>query len=440
MSQSALGRVPMVQRKYQLTWFPPRSCWSKWYKGKRYYVPTKCRGKSDRQGYAASLQWWAGKRAEIDAESIAGDATLENLPSHFPRFATDFHSLRDDLRVDSPIPPNMADPTVNGLIDAYLDARRCEAEAGQFGHKMYSEHKYCINEFRKFAEFYGVVNIDECDGRFLEQYRLQEIKLASVKKSEGGISAVTAKKRLQIAKRFFEWLEDVEALVRVPKAIGKRKYASVKAKQEEVEKGPETFTSDEIDKLWGVAPSRIRLYISLGLNCGYKQADIASLTHEMIDWESGFITRFRHKRPAPQIHKLWPVTLRLLEQEKSKGNGKGTLLRSESGNTLLTQRIEVDGGYTEINVVGLAMTRLKRKLQVELQGELKGKGFATFRSTSASHFEDENPTLTSIFLAHTETKTKRYYVSRELERLKKSTRYQEMFAATDELQSVYGLK
>ena len=191
-----------------------------------------------------------------------------------------------------------------------------------------------MEDFRGFAEYRELREIKEIDGTFLQDYRAHQLDLISTKKSEGGISSITAKKRLQITKRFFEWLEELEVIEgfdRIPKVVASRNWAKIKLPA----RNPETFTTDEIQKLWPDAPKRMQLYILLGLNCGYKQADMASLKHEMIDWKAGFIKRFRHKTTTPQIHKLWPQTLELLGAEKSEGKRSELMLLSKNGIPLL---------------------------------------------------------------------------------------------------------
>ena len=55
----------------ELTWFDARSCWKKKFRGKVYYAPTKVKGKTDREGYAAALEWWSKKKAELDGQHQA---------------------------------------------------------------------------------------------------------------------------------------------------------------------------------------------------------------------------------------------------------------------------------------------------------------------------------------------------------------------------------
>lgn len=416
-----------MAKKLKLTYYPNRDCWSKFYQGKRYYCPIKVSGKSDRQGYADSLEWWEAKKAELDNTPVRGAADPVNgvqsiaLPT-IP-MATNYGKVGVSASPLS-VKPKFADRTVSGLIDEYLSARKNEADSGQISAKMYSEHRYCIDDFRAFAKHSEVEKIEDASASLLASYRETQLQLTTLKKSAGGVSPVTAKKRLQILKRFFEWLEDLEIIDRLPKVLG-RKFAAVKLPPPK----PEVFTLDEIWKLWDVAPKRTKLYICLGLNCGYKQADISSLTHEMVDWSRGLILRQRHKTSAVQIHKLWPITLELLQREKSSGSREDFLLLTTNGTELKRETIKSDGSMSETNIVKLALDRAKRKLDLPITG----KGFATFRSTAASEVEKINDTVTSAFLAHTETATKKHYVSTDFEHLLKSEKYIQLFDVLEKL-------
>ena len=54
--------------EYELTWFESRQCWKKKRQGNVYYCPIRCNGKSDYDGYRASLKWWHDKQAELNAK------------------------------------------------------------------------------------------------------------------------------------------------------------------------------------------------------------------------------------------------------------------------------------------------------------------------------------------------------------------------------------
>src|SRR5688572_32724772 len=52
----------------------------------------------------------------------------------------------------------------------------------------------------------------------------------------------------------------------------------------------------------------LSLHDALPIYAGYTQSDISTLRHAHIDWQTGIITRPRHKTKGKQVHKLWPIT------------------------------------------------------------------------------------------------------------------------------------
>jgi len=95
------------------------------------------------------------------------------------------------------------------------------------------------------------------------------------------------------------------------------------------------YTTDEITTLLQRASSRTKLYILLGLNCGFTQGDIATLVKSEIDLEAGTITRKRMKtkksKNVPIVcYPLWKTTNALL-QEHCQPSGTLALLNEDGG-------------------------------------------------------------------------------------------------------------
>ena len=98
-----------------------------------------------------------------------------------------------------------------------------------------------------------------------------------------------------------------ERLDRLPASLLRGDFARVELPAPK----PVSWTLDEVKTLYAAAVQRTKLYVLLGLNCGYTQMDPATLTHEMVNWETGIIDRPRHKTSARQCHRLWPMKTRL---------------------------------------------------------------------------------------------------------------------------------
>jgi hypothetical protein len=95
---------------------------------------------------------------------------------------------------------------------------------------------------------------------------------------------------------------------------------------------------------------------------------------------------------------------------------------------LVHERILDDGKTTKTDTIGRNFTRIKEAL--EMTGD--SRGFKVLRATAANDIEQKFPPhVSSLFLAHTEKKTKRHYVE---------ANYAPLWEALEYLDSLYGLK
>ena len=171
------------------------------------------------------------------------------------------------------------------------------------------------------------------------------------------------------------------------------------------------FTPDEINVLANKATERTKLFVMLALNCGFGQMDISTLEASMIDWETGVITRDRHKTGVQSKSKLWPSTLALLKKHRSPKK-TGLVLLDKDGKPLLTEKINANGNLSRNDAIHRAFARLLIAAKITDK-----RHFKHLRKSGANEIEKLNPDLTSLYLAHGETKTKRHYVEQHFEKL-----------------------
>jgi len=147
----------------------------------------------------------------------------------------------------------------------------------------------------------------------------------------------------------------------------------------------------------------------------------------MVDWTSREIRRPRHKTvhrngnngAENQCHKLWPITVTLLKAEMTKGSGVDLMLLTNTGKPLFQGRIKPDGSLAVTNIVKLAFDRVKKKLKMPCR-----RGLKSLRKSAANEIEKINPALTSLFLAHSDSRVAKHYVTRH---------YTELFEVIDRL-------
>ena len=124
------------------------------------------------------------------------------------------------------------------------------------------------------------------------------------------ISAVTAKAMVATARMLFYWLADTgkwQAPGRLTNifAVDVRKIMSP-SERKKAAGGVDVFSVDDLAKLWANANEQGRLYIALGLNCGFAQAEIATLT----DWEVKLAEtppRIERHRRKTEVFGSWPL-------------------------------------------------------------------------------------------------------------------------------------
>jgi integrase len=153
-----------------------------------------------------------------------------------------------------------------------------------------------------------------------------------------------------------------------------------------------------IQRLFDASSQRTKLYIAIALNCGWTAADIATLTHDMLDWKTGILSRERNKTGVPTSFRLWEITLSLLGAEMTP-QSDGLMLLGQNGRPLIHQKILPDGKpMAQTSAIRLGFDRVRRKT-----GLVKAPGFKAFRKTSAQlieqHFTTE-PHLVDQFLGH----------------------------------------
>ncbi len=278
--------------------------------------------------------------------------------------------------------------TVGHQVDRFLAAKSADAGAGQQSKgrsyllKLYLTH---------FTDWFGRgTPVVEISGAALGDYRLELLK----KIEAGEWSRTTASHRLEGIKTFVRWLWRQEVIPTIPRNMDGK---SVDLKISEAKPKVVVFTKHEITRLLGNASDRTRLYVLLCLNCAMTQKDIADLRHDEMDWEAGCIKRKRSKtggvENVPEVkYELWPETLRLLEQERTKDGVE--LLRNENDQRLWYDKV-VDGKYTKIDNVSCAFGRLCRKLQIKKPLKSLKKTSATLIRSHARY-----ASLEDLYLGH----------------------------------------
>jgi len=439
-----------MARTRELTWHKARSCYRKVYKGKTHYLKSPCRNKSDDDGYRAAMREFQAVKAYADGEGpepyVNGVWNPDDYAKRYARWLVladegragptangngkngDAHaSMATDYTRHAFTPGVVArlrtgDVPIQTLVDEYLRQRKVKAEAGKLSVKQYAQDRAKLADFTGFCEHHGKAMLSEIDGPFLDFYRECQEALTGHKSKSESISGETARKRLQTVLKLWRWAYQQEYLDRLPRVLDSG-FAQVEIKRPK----PTFWEVSEIQTLFKSASQRTKLYIALACNAAYTQAEISTLTWEMIDPETREVRRERPKSGQPQVHKLWPITFDLLRAESKSETG--LCLLGQKGNELLTQEIKADGNITHVDSVRLAFNRTLKKCK--LLGT--GRSFKHIRKTSAQAIrtEYEDDRLVDMFLAHSTKGNMRDHYTEPV--------YKRYFEAIDWLEGFYNL-
>ncbi len=187
----------------------------------------------------------------------------------------------------------------------YQQTRRLGEEIGQSG---YDAMLRGIGTLREHVNGAGFGAPQEVEA-MLMAYR----GYLSQQLGDGQYTAHTANDKLKFAAQFIRWAYEQRVLAELPRSLEKFVHRFPVVKE------GHPLPLIDIRKLWKMASPRLRCFIALGLNCGFKNKDITSLDAGQLD--SGRLIGWRSKTKVPMNYKLWPVTWELIQQCRNDAGG-----------------------------------------------------------------------------------------------------------------------
>jgi integrase len=177
--------------------------------------------------------------------------------------------------------------------------------------------------------------------------------------------------------------------------------------QNEVVSGDvQTYSSEDLSKLFHAASPRERLYILLGLNCGFTSSEIGSLARFelFLDDPQPFVHRKRPKTGVEARWKLWPETVAAIRQNLAERNPQQLAFLSIAGNPL----VEVNDRCRR-DVIKQAWAPLLKKA-----GIANPLGFKFLRKTGADRIKKLGGLeVSEMYLSHAEANgMNRHYANR----------------------------
>ena len=296
---------------------------------------------------------------------------------------------RDRLEIQK-LKAASADESLHAYVERYLKDKAHQAAAGEVSVGRHNALKLHLTHFKDWLGKDTAVG--EIGGEILARYHGELLAKVASKKW----SRATAGHCMTTVKSFVRWLWQIEAIPTLPRVLdGKSTVLTISKPSPKIV----TFTKDEITSLLGGASDRTKLYVLLMLNTAATQKDLADLHVSEVDWNKGRIIRKRSKtadcKNVPTVsYKLWPETLRLLEQERAAGS-KDLVLRNTKGNPIWSEQITKDGKYKKNDNVRNAFERLRKDIGI-------AKPLKSLKKTSASLLRNNRDFsgLEGIFLGH----------------------------------------
>ncbi len=242
------------------------------------------------------------------------------------------------------------------------------------------------------------------------------------------IAAQTAINLIAAARQFFNWLrdsgrwEDPRGFDRIFRV--NRKALSTNQERKQAAQGVEVFTPDELAKLWKAANEQNRLFLSLGLNCGFAQMETATLRAWEVDLKTDpkCIARHRRKTEVYGSWVLWDVTADLLARRlrRTPENAEEYAFLTRYGQTYVRYN-----DSNRIDAIGQAWRKLVKKAGVTKLG------FKYLRKTGADMIRKIGGLeVSEAYLAHSERTLARVYSNRDFDKLGVALRTMEAELAT----------
>lgn len=309
---------------------------------------------------------------------------------------------------------------IGPCLERYLDLELLRVQSGNLSTGRYTSKRNNLNRFKDYVG--ETTPVGSINGVFVQDYHTYLLKQIG---SET-LAPDTARDRMNDTIAFIRWMWQLEILPELPRLLIHKSQSLAISKRITT---PSVFTVDEIKTLLAKAEDRTKLFILLMLNIGAYQSDISELRQEEVDWAKGTITRKRtktrtHKNVPTVTYRLWPETLTLMKQFRSKSGDR--VLSNTLGNPLVDRGVKPDGrAYTNDSIKN-AFDRLRTKSGIKKPMKLLRKTSATLIRSQA-----EFRGLEDLFLGHApSTMSDRHYAQPPEDLLA---------AATDWLGTVYGI-
>tara|TARA_Y100001973_G_C5203702_1_gene339774 strand:+ start:958 stop:2289 length:1332 start_codon:yes stop_codon:yes gene_type:complete len=428
----------------------PRKLLLKWDKSNKYFYQTvngrkiylcKGRGKWNKEDYEVALGIW--------------NAYLEEA-SQDPKIEKKIQKKKNTRLSSKNERPKH---TLAGIADRFLHFQYKRARNKEITVHRTGSFRWAIKRFLKWV---GPKQHNDDSAQLLNRERIEGWKtyLDRIQKEgqkEKRISAITANDLLLTIKMFAGWAYDFDYISKEPKYL-----RHIKKFDKPMVKNPEIFTVEQVRRLfYEVFDSPVwrsfKIYILLGLNCGFGTREVATLCYDEIDFENRKISKFRTKTGVYSEWFMWDITYEMLKHHKEHWSPKSNpiylhgnedkelVFRTSRDKPLMWQRLKnIDGvnpveGSRFVNVDSVAK-RFKSLRERTFGSTEDIPTFRHFRKTGATLLADicsrtgldHGHLVARLYLSHSPTDIfNQYYYNITFENLRRPLK---------ELEKVFDLK
>lgn len=280
---------------------------------------------------------------------------------------------------------------IGDYIDMWLSEQRSHWRSGGMKEKSFVSKEHGIKTFRDFvrdASFGGLQAVES----MLSGYRAGLIE----KLEQGTYKGNTVNDKLKFLRQFIKWCYERRILSELPRVMG-----SV-TKQVKTVKGGKPLAHSVVAKLWEGADDRMKCWIAIALNCGFKNIDVAETLGDHI--QGGRLLAMRHKEPVPMNYKLWPITQEFISETRQDCIGQPRLFMNKVGRPIVRDRS--DG-------LGKLFGKLAKRVGVKATfQQLRDTGAEFVRSWCRQN-SIPGQGLVQLYLAHRDGSTAQYYLSND---------------------------
>lgn len=282
--------------------------------------------------------------------------------------------------------------SIKTLCNLYLDHQESRAAIEEIKRRYLYDQTSLLRDFVRFVGSNRVVSdIATVD---LQNYQKKLIK--------SGKAPSTINNRMTAVKAMYNWAVDNEIIERCPRLRAIKKIPLPKRERP-------TFSASEIQALLNHASIQMKVFIWLGLNCGFGCTDCAELQWKHLDLENGRVHFPRGKTGINRNLPLWPETSQALKEVPKLGE---LVFYTRRGNpwvrTIRTVEKEGTEKYTKNDSVSKEFAKIMKKAGIKTE---KGVGFYTLRRTAATLAANSgDPFAVQKLLGHADVKMASTYV------------------------------